>query len=59
MTLVKLRKLGFIVEPTSAVPYAALMVSLKDGLVKAGDKVLLPLTGSGLKLVDELIEIGG
>ena len=56
-SLVKLRKLGFIVEPTSAVPYAALMVSLKEGLVKVGDKVLLPLTGSGLKLVDELIEI--
>jgi len=56
-SLVNLRRLGFIVEPTSAVPYAALMVSLKEDLIKVGDKVLLPLTGSGLKLVDELIEI--
>jgi len=56
-SLVKLRKLGFIVEPTSAVPYVALMVAFKQGFIKPGDKVLLPLTGSGLKLVDELIEI--
>ncbi|MBA7561637.1 Threonine synthase [subsurface metagenome] len=57
-SLVKLRKLGFIVEPTSAVSYVALIDSLKDGFIKPGDKVLLPLTGSGLKLIDELIEIG-
>lgn len=58
-SLVELRKLGFIVEPTSGVSYIALMDSLKDGFIKPGDKVLLPLTGSGLKLIDELIEIGG
>jgi len=57
-SLVKLRKLGFIVEPTSAVSYVALIDSLKDGFIKPGDKVLLPLTGSGLKLIDELILIG-
>jgi len=56
-SLVKLRKLGFIVEPTSAVPYVALMIAFKQGFFKPGDKVLLPLTGSGLKLIDELIEI--
>jgi len=58
-SLVKLRKLGFIVEPTSAVSYVALIDSIKDGFIKPGGKVLLPLTGSGLKLIDELIEIGG
>ena len=55
--LVELRKLGLIVEPTSAVPYVALERSIKEGSIKPGSKVLLPLTGSGLKLVDELIEI--
>jgi len=58
-SLVELRKLGFIVEPTSAVSHVALVDSLKDGFIKPGDKVLLPLTGSGLKLIDELIEIRG
>jgi len=56
-SLVELRKLGFIVEPTSAVPYVALKQSIKEGFIEPGSKVLLPLTGSGLKLVDELIEI--
>lgn len=56
--LVELRKLGFIVEPTSAVSHVALVDSLRDGFIKPGDKVLSPLTGSGLKLIDELIEIG-
>jgi len=31
------------------------MVGFKVGFIKPGDKVLLSLTGSGLKLVDELI----
>jgi threonine synthase len=56
-SLVELRKLGFIVEPTSATAYAALEQSIKEGFIKPKSKVLLPLTGSGLKLVDELIEI--
>lgn len=55
--LVELRRLGFIVEPTSATAYAALQQSIKEGFIKPGSKVLLPLTGSGLKLVDELIKI--
>ena len=57
-SLAELRKFGFIVEPTSATAYAALEKYMKAGFIKAGSKVLLPLTGSGLKLVDELIEIG-
>jgi threonine synthase len=56
-SLVELRKLGFIVEPTSAVAYIALKESIKEGFIKPGSKVLLPLTGSGLKSVDKLIEI--
>jgi len=55
--LVELRKLGFIVEPTSAAAYVALKQSIKEGFIEPGSKVLLPLTGSGLKSVDKLIEI--
>lgn len=56
-SLMELRELGFIVEPTSATVYAALKQSIKEGFIKPGNKVMLPLTGSGLKLVGELIEI--
>jgi threonine synthase len=56
--LAELRRLGFIVEPTSAVSYVALKQSIREGFIKRGTKVLLPLTGSGLKLVDELVQIG-
>lgn len=55
--MVDLRRLGFVVEPTSVTAYVALEQSIKEGFVKLGSKVLLPLTGSGLKLLDELIEI--
>ncbi|MCD6085086.1 MAG: pyridoxal-phosphate dependent enzyme [Desulfurococcales archaeon] len=40
---------GFIVEPTSAAPYAALVKAVEAGLIGRGDEVLIPLTGSGLK----------
>lgn len=53
--LVELIELGFVVEPTSATAYAALQQCVKTGHIKAGARVLLPLTGSGLKLVDELL----
>ena len=41
--------LGFIVEPTSAVVFAAFKKILKN--MKKGTRVLLPLTGSGLKML--------
>ena len=47
--LKELLRAGFIVEPTSAAPYAALMKAVEDGLIGKGDEVLMPLTGSGLK----------
>ena len=56
--LVELRRFGFIVEPTSAAAYAALQQCIRKGFIRAGSRVLLPLTGSGLKLVDELIQLG-
>jgi len=56
-SLVELTELGFIVEPTSATTYAALKQYLKAGVIEPGSKVLLPLTGSGLKLIAELVQI--
>lgn len=56
-SLVELRELGFVVEPTSATAYVALKQAIKDGFIKAGSRVLLPLTGSGLKMIGELTEI--
>jgi len=49
--LMELRDLGFIVEPTSATAYAAFKK------VKPEGNALIPLTGSGLKLLDELLAI--
>jgi len=53
-SLIELRRSGFIVEPTSAVVYAA-FTKIKS--IPRGSKVLLPLTGSGLKVIDDLVEI--
>jgi threonine synthase len=50
---------GYVVEPTSAVPLAALFRCVEDGRVPRGSRVLLPLTGSGLKVLSELTEVGG
>jgi len=41
---------GFLVESTSAVVLAALWRLMETGEIPDGSKVLLPLTGSGLKL---------
>ncbi len=57
VSLRELTRFGFIVEPTSAAAYAALGKSMEMGFVKPGDRVLLPLTGSGLKMVDELVDL--
>ncbi|ASA76993.1 pyridoxal-phosphate dependent enzyme [Thermococcus sp. 5-4] len=43
---------GFMVEPTSAVVLAALWRLQGSGFIPSGSRVLLPLTGSGLKTVE-------
>lgn len=48
---------GYVVEPTSAVPLAALFRCIRDGRVPAGGRVLLPLTGTGMKLLEELEQV--
>jgi threonine synthase len=44
-----LHRRGFYTEPTSAVAPAALREYRKRGVLDAGDDVVVPLTGSGLK----------
>ncbi len=45
----QLLKAGFLVEPTSATAHAAILKLIVDGEIERGSKVLMPLTGSGLK----------
>ncbi|NJE09703.1 pyridoxal-phosphate dependent enzyme [Thermococcus sp. MAR1] len=47
-----LKRHGFLVEPTSAVVLAALWKLMESGWIGGGSRVLLPLTGSGLKMVE-------
>ena len=49
---VALARSGFFVEPASATPLAALQKLTAQGTVKKGDRVVLMLTGSGLKDFD-------
>ena len=50
--LKELYRLGFIVEPTSTLPYIALWKMLEEKIIDRGEEVLIPLTGSGLKTLD-------
>lgn len=45
----RLARAGFLVEPTAAVASAAARRALRDGLVEKGERIVVPLTGSGLK----------
>lgn len=47
----ELAKRGFFVEPSSAVAYAAFQRQVKDETISKKDKVVVVLTGSGLKTV--------
>jgi threonine synthase len=48
----KLFKMGYIVEPTSAAPLAALDKMLRENKVIRGARILIPLTGTGFKTLD-------
>lgn len=43
---------GFLVEPTSAVVLAGMWKLVDSGEIPEGSKVLLPLSGSGLKITE-------
>lgn len=45
----ELAKSGFFAEPSSAVAYAAYKKQLRDAKVSRNDKIIIVLTGSGLK----------
>lgn len=42
---------GFLVEPTSAVAFSTFISLLNEEIFQSGERVLIPLTGSGLKLL--------
>jgi threonine synthase len=44
-------RLGFTVEPTSSVVYAAFKKAYESGDIRGDDIVLLPLTGNGIKMI--------
>lgn len=50
----ELARLGFFVEPTSAAGAAGLTRLIADGAIAPGDRVVLLLTGSGLKAADAI-----
>ncbi len=55
--LKRLIKMGYIVEPTSAVAYAGYLKLIDYGQVDKQEKSVIVLTGSGLKMIEELIRI--
>jgi len=55
--LKRLIKMGFIVEPTSATAYAGYLKLIEYGQLDKQEKSAIILTGSGLKMIEELIKI--
>lgn len=55
--LKQLIKMGFIVEPTSATAFAAYIKLLEEKKIEVGDKVIIPLTGSGIKASETLLNL--
>ncbi len=45
----RLAKEGFLVEPTAAVASAAALKAMREGCLKGEERIVVPLTGSGLK----------
>lgn len=54
-----LARMGFLVEPTSAVVLPAIEKLRAEGLLDAGERVLVPLTGSGLKAAEKVARLLG
>jgi len=57
IALGRLIRMGFLVEPSSATVLAALSKALNEGIIDKGERVLLPLTGSGLKMINKLYKL--
>ncbi|MEM2597798.1 MAG: pyridoxal-phosphate dependent enzyme [Thermofilum sp.] len=50
-------RMGFLVEPTSVVVLPALTELSERGALDRGERVLVPLTGSGLKTLEKLSQL--
>jgi len=57
--LKELARAGLLVEPTSAAAVAGLRRAIETGLICKGERVLIPLTGSGLKTLDKIAQAVG
>jgi len=55
--LIRLGRMGFYVEPTSATVGAALSRLLADGRIKRDEDTIAVITGHGLKAADKIAEI--
>lgn len=53
----ELVKKGIFVEPTSAITVAAFNNLIDDGLIDKKDKTIIPLTGSGFKTYNKILDI--
>jgi threonine synthase len=49
--------MGFIVEPTSATVYAALKKNIEWFRKMGIENILMPLTGTGIKMLQQLKQI--
>ena len=56
-SLKELARMGLFVEPTSATVLAAFKKLIRRGDIDRGERVLMPLTGFGLKALDKLIKL--
>jgi threonine synthase len=50
---------GILMEPTSGVPFAGAEALLRAGKLEAGETVVIPVTGHGLKAADKLGKLLG
>jgi len=57
--LAALARMGFYVEPTSAVAAAGLSQLIARGVIRQGETTVLVLTGSGLKASERIGELLG
>ena len=57
--LAALARMGFYVEPTSAVAAAGLSQLIARGAIRQGETTVLVLTGSGLKASERIGELLG
>ena len=53
------RRTGVFAEPSGAASYAGLLRLLEEGKIARDERVVLLVTGSGLKSIDAVVEAAG